>query len=193
MFDPNNPDYARNANGTPEYDSVTVTIDSVTANAPDADVVSKFVFSTQSAVASLMALFGYYNEHEFLAHSPKTIEMLQIAGREQNPIYVYMPGARGIPVCTQIIMSVDTFMGLVEREDFGNSSFLLTCEKLEETVARLQQQIIETKGGFAPLFFFAPSIEKGPAELVEDPAPGLAEELANGPAAKADTAEGLER
>lgn len=177
MFDPTHPGYARTPNGQPEYDSVLITIDSVVANAPGTDVIQKFVMSSQSAVAALMGNISYFNEHELLAHSPKTIELLQAAGREANPIYVYTPGARGVPVCVQVIMSAETFMGLVEHPDFGAGSMMMTAEKIEETVARLTDGIVSERGGYPPLFFFSPSLE--PAALAEDPAPGLAEELAS--------------
>lgn len=162
-------DYPANKDGTPEFASLVLTIDHL-ATREDHHVVQKMVLSTQTDIETLLALFAYYGESH-LTTNPKTIELLQQAGRSELAVFVYHTREN-----VQIVASTPTWDTLVQHPDFGKGSSLVATDALTQAVANLVGELRAANGGqVVPLFLVAPTLEKPEAV---DPTRGMAAEMA---------------
>lgn len=119
-----------------EFVSAILTFDHL-LNRDDGHVVQKMVFSTQSDVESLLALFAYYGE-PYMTQLPKTLEVLREGAKANNPVYVYVTPRGEV----QSVMSIETMDFLASHPDFGKGTTLGLTDALTRTIASMHNELI---------------------------------------------------
>jgi hypothetical protein len=142
----------------PEFNSLVATIDHL-SQINDGETRQKFVASTQSVTASLLALFAYYGESKF-AVNERTIDLFTKAAQAENVVWVYRT-----PENIQIVTDMDTWNFACTDENVGNGSMLVATDALMQLTANAEAQVVEQCGGVVPLFFFSLT-----REAIEEPA-----------------------
>lgn len=146
-------EYFLNDAGKPEFGSVIITIDHLSApKAEDPHSHIKMVFSTQDELEALYANFSYYAllelkefqanggnlaDYKPFASDPAIVKWAGGLFGADYPAYVY-----NTPVNTQIILAFDTFDRVIQDENLGGSVFLAT----ESLVQIVQRQAAEKLG-----------------------------------------------
>lgn len=153
----------------PEFNSLVATIDHL-SQINDGETRQKFVASTQSVTASLLALFAYYGESAMMANE-RTIDLFTQAAQDENVVFVYRT-----PANIQIVTDMETWNFACTDPALGNGSMLVATDALMQMTANAEGQIVQQFGGVVPLFYFSLSREEV-VEEVADATAGVAADL----------------
>jgi hypothetical protein len=152
-----------------DFNSLVATIDHL-SQIEDGHTRQKFVASTQTVTASILALIAYYGEQDMLINE-RTVKLLAEADQQDNVVFVYRT-----PQNVQIVTDMDTWNFACLDDDLGAGSMLKATDVLMQMTAQAEGQILEANGGrVVPLFFFSLSRDE---VLPADPTAGVAAEVA---------------
>jgi hypothetical protein len=174
MFNPDKNDYPSNEKGEPEFASIVLTIDGVSNNPELGDnVVQKYVLSTQDPIEALVNIATYFGEPGLFAN-PSNARILRESGSHSDPVFIYTTPREGT---IQVITGTPTWDALVQHPKFGRTSALVATDKLVGIVAKVQADMQQFAGGFAPLLLLnlSPDDDDAP-EVKSSDEGGLVEE-----------------
>jgi len=159
------------AGDQPEYGSVIITLDHLSAGRPgNPHVHNKFVFSTQDEVEAALANFAYYGEST-LGLNPTVIKTMGELFTKDYPVLVYNPAPNpeaGFAGATQIIMAMDAFIEAINADNFGGGSILMTVEIISQMVGRITVDKLQGAPEGSRLPFFGFELDVQPDELPEN-------------------------
>jgi len=164
--------YPQNEDGSPEYGSVIITLDHLSAGREgDPNVRNKMVFSTEDEIQTVISLFAYYQNISATSNAA-VVKLLGSAANADFPVIVYSPAAiegTDFQGNTQIVLPMPSFSRLLSHPDFGNGSMLMMVDGLAKYVSAMAMEMAP-EGQAVPLFFF--ELEVAPVEAEEAaPAP----------------------
>jgi hypothetical protein len=156
-------EYPTNEFGKIDYASVIITLDHLSAGREgNPHVHNKFVFSTQDEVEAILALFAYYGETT-LGLNPRTVKVLGEAFTKDYPVLVYQTTEN-----TELVLAMDTFLELINNENFGDGSILMAVERLVQTYQRIAIDILAGQPSGARAAPFAFELEVPANEPLEE-------------------------
>jgi hypothetical protein len=129
--------YPTNENGTPEYQSVIITLDHLSAGREgNPHIHNKFVFSTQDEVEALLALFAYYGEST-LGLNARTVKVMGEMFTKDYPVLAYQTTTN-----TELVLAMDTFIELINNDTFGDGSIFMAVERIVQMYQRMAIDIL---------------------------------------------------
>lgn len=147
--------YPLNADGLPEFASVTVTLDHLLTRDPR-HVIQKMVFSTQSVEESLAGLFDYYGDGRAAMSMGSNLDLL-VKGRSDPEHTAYLYAApvqtrdRMGGIIVQVVMSTAAMGHLVNHKEGGKGSSLLAVNLLVELASNALASAKAQLGAFPAL------------------------------------------
>lgn len=148
-------EYPKNADGKPEFASITVTLDHL-MNRQDAHVTQKMVFSTQSVEESLAGLMDYYGDGRSAMAMGSNLDLL-VKGRQdpEHTAYIYAVPVqtrdRAGGIIVQVVMSTAAMGHLVNHREGGQGSSLIAIDLLVKLVGHALNQARQQLGAFPAL------------------------------------------